>query len=312
MNRSTIQTIRRAGAFSAVVLSSFVLFACAVTPTAPPGSAEVRSKLNALKSDPNLAQRAQVELRDAEVAVRLAEQPLPSTEAPLGQHRVYMADHRVEIARAKATTRYAEDQRARFAEERDAARLAARTREADLARADASRARDDASRARDDASRARSNADAARSAEAATAAEAARQAAELQRQIDLLEAEATDRGLVLTLGDVLFTTGSAELQGGASNRLNKLVNFLNQYPDRRVLIEGHTDNVGSADYNQGLSQRRADSVRSYLTQQGIGSQRLTTSGMGLNRPIADNDSTAGRQQNRRVEIIIENPPLAGK
>lgn len=311
MNRSTMQTIQRAGTFAAVVLSSFVLFACAVTPSAPAGSAEVRSKLSALQSDPTLAQRAPVEIRDAEAAVRLAEQPLPSTEAPLGQHRVYMADRRVEIARAKASTRYAEDQRARFAEERDAARLEARTREADVARADANRARDDAARAQEDAARARSAADAARSAEAVTAAEAARQAAELQRQIDVLEAEATDRGLVLTLGDVLFTTGSAELQGGASNRLNKLVNFLNQYPERRVLIEGHTDNVGNADYNQGLSQRRADSVRSYLTQQGIGSQRLTASGMGLNRPIAGNDSAAGRQQNRRVEIIIENPP-AGK
>jgi outer membrane protein OmpA-like peptidoglycan-associated protein len=229
----------------------------------------------------------------------------------------------VEIARAKATTRYAEDQRARFAEARDAARLAARTREADRARDDAdyaradasrardsaSRARDDAARAQDDASRARGAADAARSAEAVTAADAARRAAELQRQIDVLEAEATDRGLVLTLGDILFATGSAELQGGAASRLNKLVNFLNQYPERRVLIEGHTDNVGSAGYNQGLSQRRAESVRSYLTQQGIEWQRLSASGMGLNRPIAGNDSTAGRQQNRRVEIIIENPPL---
>jgi outer membrane protein OmpA-like peptidoglycan-associated protein len=115
--------------------------------------------------------------------------------------------------------------------------------------------------------------------------------------------------LVLTLGDVLFTTGSAALQAGASTRLNKLVAFLNQYPDRRVLIEGHTDNVGDAGYNQGLSQRRAETVQSYLTGQGIGSQRLTASGKGLSQPIAGNDSAAGRQQNRRVEIIIENPPL---
>lgn len=299
MNRLTARSIKHAGTLTAVALTSLVLFACAVTPSSPPGAAEVRSKLSALQNDPNLAERARVEIQDAEVAVRLAEQPLDASEAPLGAHRVYMADHKVEIARAKATTRYAEYQRTRFAEERDAARLAARTLEADRARADASRARDDASRER-------SAADAARLSEA----ESARRAAELERQIAALEAEATDRGLVVTLGDVLFATGSAQLQGSASNRLNKLVNFLNQYPDRRVLIEGHTDNVGSAAYNQDLSQRRADSVRSYLTQQGIGWQRVSTSGMGLHQPIADNDSAAGRQQNRRVEIIIENPPLA--
>ena len=85
------------------------------------------------------------------------------------------------------------------------------------------------------------------------------------------------------------------------------MSFLNQYPERRVLIEGHTDNVGSADYNQGLSQRRADSVRYYLTQQGIASQRLSTDGIGMDRPVANNDTATGRQQNRRVEIIIENP-----
>lgn len=362
MNRSTRRYIQNTGTLAAAVITSLVLYACAATPSAPPGSAEVRNKLTALENDANLAGRARVEIQEAKEAVQLAEQPLPSTEGPLGEHRVYMADRKVEIARAKGTTRYAEEQRARFAEEREAARLAARTREAELARDEANYARDDAYRARDDANQARNDAsranadadqarydasrasadanearnaaDAARASEAqstadadeaarraasaarsaqaesaADAADAARQAAELQRQIDVLEAKTTDRGLVVTLGDVLFTTGSAALQNGASNRLDKLVAFLNQYPDRRVLIEGHTDNVGNADYNQGLSQRRAESVESYLTQQGIGSQRLSTSGMGLNQPIAGNDSAAGRQQNRRVEIIIENPPL---
>ena len=310
MNRLTARTIKHVGTFTAVALASLVLFACAVAPTSPTGAAETRSKLTALQNDPNLAERARIEIQAAEVAVRLAEQPLDASEAPLGAHRVYMADRKVEIARAKATTRYAEHQRTRFAEERDAARLAARTLEADRARMEAEDARAEARRARDDASTARSEADAARAAQAETAAEAARRAEEMERQIALLEAEVTDRGLVLTLGDVLFTTGSAQIEAGNSNRLNRLVTFLNQYPERRVLIEGHTDNVGSAAYNQDLSQRRADSVRNYLTQQGIGSQRISTSGMGLHRPIASNDSTAGRQQNRRVEIIIENPPLA--
>jgi len=310
MNRLTTQTSKLVGTLATVAVTSMVLFACATTPSSPPGAAETRSKLTTLQNDPNLADRARVEIQDAEEAVRIAERPLDSRAVDLGEHRVYMADRKVELARARATTRYAEYERTRFAEERDAARLAARTLEADRARREADYARADASQARDDASRARSAADAARRSEAESVAEAARRAAEWERQIAALEAEATDRGLVLTLGDVLFATGSAQLHGSASNRLNKLVSFLNQYPDRRVLVEGHTDNVGSSAYNQDLSQRRADSVGNYLTQQGIGRERVTTSGMGLNRPIAGNDSAAGRQENRRVEIIIENPPLA--
>ena len=323
MNVFSSQKMRYGKTFAALTFSVLVAAACATVPSSPEGASEVRNKLTVLQNDPNLAERAKVEIRDAELAVRLAEQPLSAAEAPLGTHRVYMADRQVEIARAKATTRYAEDQRARFAEERDAARLAARTREADAARydanraaADADRARADTARATADAERARADAaiaynaaDAARRAEAESSAEAARQAADLQRQIDELQAEVTDRGLVLTLGDVLFATGSAELQSGASDRLNKLVTFLNEYPERRVLIEGHTDSMGTSEYNQGLSQRRSESVKNYLTQQGIATQRLSTSGMGEDQPVATNDSAAGRLQNRRVEIIIENPPL---
>ena len=330
MNMLNSQNVRRGRTFAVLVFSFLAAAACATVPSSPEGATEVRNKLTVLQNDPNLASRAQVEIRDAEAAVRLAEQPLPATEAPLGAHRVYMADRQVEIARARAATRYAEDQRARFAEERDAARLAARTREADDARYDANRATAEADRAAADADRARADtarataeadraradtvaansaADAARRAEAESSADAARQAADLQRQIDELQAEVTDRGLVLTLGDVLFATGSAELQGGASDRLNKLINFLNEYPERLVLIEGHTDSMGTSEYNQGLSQRRSESVKYYLTQQGIATQRLSTSGMGEDQPIASNDSAAGRLQNRRVEIIIENPPL---
>jgi len=88
-----------------------------------------------------------------------------------------------------------------------------------------------------------------------------------------------------------------------------LVTFLNQYPDRDVEIEGHTDNVGSDTSNQSLSERRAESVKSYLLQQGIGTQRLSSTGKGEGQPIGDNNTETGRQQNRRVEIIIENPPV---
>lgn len=144
-------------------------------------------------------------------------------------------------------------------------------------------------------------------AEAARAS-AAERSDELQRQIDELQAQATDRGIVLTLGDVLFTSGMSDLNAGASSRLAKLASFLTHYPDRSALIEGHTDSMGGEGYNLGLSQRRADSVKSYLMGRGIGSMRLAASGKGESQPLAGNDSATGRQQNRRVEVIIDNPP----
>lgn len=334
--------IRRAG--SAAVLLSALLFlaACATTPSSPPGAAEARAKLSALQADPNLAPRAPLELREAKSAVRIAEQPLPESESSLGEHRVYMAERKIELARAKATGRYATEQRTALVEDREQARLNARTREAELARADANRARNDANVARSDASRAqnaassarfaeiqamaeadaarraastarhseaqasagadaaRRDADAARSAEAEASAdadaarrdaEAARrsearssasadaQAADLRRQISALEAEVTDRGLVLTLGDLLFATDRAVLEPGADRHLDRLVGFLEHYPDRRVEIEGHTDNVGAGEYNLGLSQRRAESVLNYLTQGGVDSNRLSALGL---------------------------------
>lgn len=286
MNKILTHRVKRGSGLAAMALSTIVIASCAMSPEAPQGALDARNDLTSLQNNPNLADRARVELREAEEAVRLAEQPLSESEAALGEHRVYMAETAVAIAEAKATTRYAEDQRAKLGDERDAARLRSRTQEVE---------------------RARNEADLAQSSQADAAAASAQKAEEYQRQIDALQAEITDRGVVLTLGDVLFATGSAELQGGASSNLNKLVSFLKEYPERRVQIEGHTDNVGSAEFNQRLSQRRADSVRSYLTQEGISSQRLSSTGIGMSRPVANNDSASGRQQNRRVEIIIENP-----
>lgn len=370
MRITTMSLVRRAGR-TALLLSSLVLLAaCATTPSSPPGAAEARSKLSVLQADRNLAVRVPLELREAEAAVRIAEQPLPADESNLGEHRVFMAERRIDIARARATERYALEQRAVLVEEREQARLMARTREAELARADANRARDEAYLARTDTGRAqqaasaaryaevqamaeadaarraaslarlseaeasagavaarrdadearsaealasadaiaaRQAADAARRSEAQNRAEAEAEAADLRRQINALEAEVTDRGLVLTLGDLLFATDRAVLEPGADRHLERLVDFLQRYPERRVEIEGHTDNVGASAYNLGLSQRRAESVLDYLTQRGIDPYRLSALDLGQERPIASNMTAAGRQQNRRVEIIIENP-----
>lgn len=285
MNATTRNHAHFSKALVTLAVTTLVISACATRPVSPPGAAEARAKLTQLQADQNLASRAPVAIREAETAVRVAEEPV-GRDVALGAHRVFMADRKVEIAMAQAKTRYAEDLRARLSEERASARLDARTREADEARRAS---------------------ETARAAAAGAAAEAARERAELQRQIDALEARETERGLVLTLGDVLFETARADLKPGSTGNLTRLVTFLNQYPQRSVVIEGHTDSVGSDEYNQSLSQRRADAVKSWLMQQGIASQRLVASGKGKHEPVADNSSAAGRQMNRRVDIIIENP-----
>jgi outer membrane protein OmpA-like peptidoglycan-associated protein len=292
------------GTLIATTVASVLLAACAAAPVKPDGAAEARNKLTQLQADPNLASRAPLAMKEADSAVRVAEQPQADKE--LAAYRVYLADRKVEIARAQAETSLAEDQRAALSAQRERARLNARTREADAAHLAAASSERQADAANLAAASSERQADAANLA----AASSEQQATELQRQIDVLQARPTDRGLVLTLGDVLFETGRSGLKMGATGNLNRLVAFLNEYPDRTALIEGYTDSVGSEDYNQGLSERRADSVKSYLVGEGIGTTRLSASGKGERDPVASNDSAAGRQQNRRVEVIISNPVAA--
>lgn len=131
------------------------------------------------------------------------------------------------------------------------------------------------------------------------------QADRLQEQISELEARPTDRGLVLTLGsDVLFDLDKHELRDGARRTIERVADFLLEYEDRQVLVEGFTDSTGARDYNLQLSQRRAESVRNALIQRGVDEDRIRTRGYGLDYPVATNETQAGRQLNRRVEIVI--------
>ena len=295
----------------AAAVAAVLLVGCATAPVKPDGAAEARAMLTQLQADPNLAGRAPIAMQEADAAVRIAEQP--EADQQLAAYRVYIADRKIGIARAEAETKFAEDQRVALIAQRDKAQLDARTREADIANSHVAMARADAADQKAQADAARSAAEASQAAamqadaaSQAAALSAQQQADELQRQIATLQARQTDRGLVVTLGDVLFASGRADLKDGADRNLNKLVAFLNKYPDRSVRIEGYTDSVGTEDFNLGLSQRRADSVRSYLVNQGVGSERLTTSGKGEADPVAGNDSASGRQQNRRVEVVISN------
>ena len=136
------------------------------------------------------------------------------------------------------------------------------------------------------------------------AEEAIAQRKQLESELSELKARQTDRGVILTLGDILFETGKANLMSGAMRSIDILADFLKKYPKRNVLIEGFTDSTGSETYNLGLSQQRANAVRDALTAKGITTERITTKGYGEQFPIAGNNTQAGRQQNRRVEIVI--------
>jgi outer membrane protein OmpA-like peptidoglycan-associated protein len=252
-----------------------VLAACASTSLRPAaGAVDARARLTQLQSDPALANRAPLAMQAADDAVRVAERP--GADSNLETYRVYMADRKIDIARAEAETRLAEDQRPELRAESEKARLDARTRELDLSQNQTALAN----------------------------SEGADHAAELQRQIDSLQGRAAGSSLVVTLGDSLFSDDGTVAENGSSGDLNRLVAFLDRYPDRTVSIAGYTDNTGADDDDQARSQRSADSVMSYLIGQGISPERLTASGMGDSSPVATNDSAYGRQQNRRVEVTI--------
>lgn len=137
---------------------------------------------------------------------------------------------------------------------------------------------------------------------------ARQEAGELQRQMAALQAEKTERGMVLTLGDVLFDINEATLAPGASRNIAKIADFMRSYPERQAVIEGHTDSMGDDDYNLDLSRSRAFAVRQSLIEEGISPARISTQGFGEALPVASNASSAGRQENRRVEIIFPDVP----
>lgn len=139
-------------------------------------------------------------------------------------------------------------------------------------------------------------------AQAQTAEERARA---LEQELAELKGKKTDRGVVVTLGDVLFDTGKATLKPGAYTTIDRLARVLKEDSARKVVIEGHTDNVGSDEYNQGLSERRAQSVQAALFERGVDSSQISTIGKGESTPVASNDDPGGRQQNRRVELVFQ-------
>ncbi len=129
--------------------------------------------------------------------------------------------------------------------------------------------------------------------------------ASARQELAELQAKKTARGTIVTLGSVLFSTGRAELLPGAERSVDRLARYLSENEEKTVLIEGHTDSTGSDTTNLRLSQDRADSVRIALITRGVDADRIVATGLGSSRPVASNSTAEGRQQNRRVEIVIQ-------
>lgn len=298
------------------LIAAAILAGCSTVPPQNPTLAEAHARYSSAQTNPEVVNLAPVELKKAGESLSKADAALSTGESDAAvNHLAYLAKQQVVIAEEIAKRKAAEMQITNASAQRDEIRLAARTAEVEAARRQTEMAQQTAEEqaARDQA---RIAAEQARAEEARRQAEAAQQTAEEQAardqaliaqqemQLKELEAKKTDRGLVITLGDVLFSVNRAELSPGGMRNVRKLAYFLNQYPQRKALIEGHTDSTGSHSINQPLSERRADAVRTALIDMGVSSDRIETRGYAAAYPVANNRTAAGRQLNRRVEIIL--------
>jgi outer membrane protein OmpA-like peptidoglycan-associated protein len=307
------------------LLASSLLAACS---TMPQSNAldDAHARYNSASADPQIVQLAPLQLKEADDALKRADQAQrDKKDAAEVDSLAYVARKKVAIAEETARRKTAEATSAQAAEERNKVQLDQRTAEADKANQAAATARQaatDAQQSAADAQQSEAKKSAALAAANAAADVARQQAADAQAQananadqnsakmlamqaeLDAMQAKKTDHGMVITMGDVLFDTARAQLKPGGTRNLQKLADFMKEYPERKVGVEGFTDSVGNDDYNQALSKRRADSVRSALLGMGIDSDRVSTRGYGESLPVASNDTKAGRQLNRRVEIVL--------
>jgi len=246
---------------------------CASTPQHSEDVVAAKAAVTQARTDQRVLDFAPVQLQTAEGNLKKAESLLDDRKSDvLMSHYAYLATREAQTAIAMGETGAVKKQIESADAERDRARLDARERQVDQANQKAQMAQG--------------------------------QADEMAQRLAEMQAKQTERGIVLTLQDVLFDTGRAELKSGASSTIINLASFMKDYPDRRVRIEGFTDSTGSAEFNQQLSENRALAVKDALVLAGIEANRIDVQGFGESNPVASNDTNEGRQLNRRVEILI--------
>jgi outer membrane protein OmpA-like peptidoglycan-associated protein len=299
--------IRKSG-FAIASAVALALAACSTQPTRNDALEQARSAVQQVESSPDAGKYAAAEVSAAHDALREADRLAEKRKSAEDvRQAAYIAQRHADIAAEQIARGLAEAKTAAAEAERQKVLLQAREQEAAAARAQAEMARAQAEAARSQAEIAREQAETASERARAAVLDEHRRATEMEEELRKLQAKQTERGMVLTLGDVLFDTGKAELKPGAAPTLDRLSTFLSEAADRSVTIEGHTDSMGSDSTNQALSENRANSVKTALVAKGIAAERIVAVGKGEAAPVASNDTAAGRQQNRRVEIIISNP-----
>ncbi|MDP1535528.1 MAG: OmpA family protein, partial [Rubrivivax sp.] len=304
------------------LLAAATLAACSSIPATNVMLEQARSDYGLAQASNQTQTLAPAELKQAGDALARADAAFAKREDKAQVTQLaYLSRQQTALAQEAAGRKASEAAVAAASAERDKLRLDARTREADLAAQSAAIATQDAAASQRQAEASRQQSEAAQRQAMASQQQAAasrQQAAAMQQQageaerrnqvlaaqLRELNAKQTDRGMVITIGDVLFDTGRAELKSGAVRNVERLGSFLKEYPQRKALIEGYTDSTGSEQTNQALSGRRAEAVMTALLGIGVSGGQLSAQGFGQARPVAGNDNAGGRQMNRRVEIVL--------
>ena len=280
---------------SPILLAIAVLVgACSSAPRTTTLLDQTRSDYRMAQSNANVASYAPQEMKQASEAMEQADAAAsrPDSEEKIDK-LAYLAKQKIALTQEAAKQRAAEAAVAIAGKQRDQIRLDQRTNEANQAKTSAEQSKLAAQLAQGETIEAQRKTQ-----------EAQTRAAQLEAQLVDLAAKKTERGMVITLGDVLFATDQARLSAEGMRTAQKLTNVLQQNPERTVLIEGFTDSTGTTAHNQELSERRAGAVRNALQEQGVARERIAVRGYGEAYPVAANDTSQNRQLNRRVEIVL--------
>ena len=292
-----------------------LLAACGSSPKSTSLLEQAHSDYRIAQNNPNVGRYAPLELKQAGDALAQADaQAADRASSEKIDQLAYLARQKIALTEEVAKQKMAEADVRNAGQERNQVRLDQRTNEANAANIRAEQARQVALLAINDAALAQADTDRAKQqtqvaqVDAANAQrmaqEAQQRAALLEAQLGELSAKKTERGMVITLGDVLFGTDLSRLTSDGEASAQKLAKILELNPRRTVLIEGFTDSTGTAEYNQHLSERRAMAVQNALQTLGVGRERVVIHGYGESYPVAANDSAQSRQMNRRVEIVL--------
>ena len=283
--------------FSKTVLLGFVSFAisgCATMQEPTKETIALQNQYMMAEQQSYVEKYAPLEFEDAKKMIEKTKKMEKSGKSEeLIEHQRYLAQKKLDTAIELAKEKRAQERVDNAALNRKDVLLAAKSKELNEAQDEAQRMSKRAKLAEREAEEARER-----------AKEMSAKAKKMAATLTDISATDTERGLVITMGSILFELNESELKSSSKTTVAKIADFLNQYPERDVLVEGFTDSTGSSDYNQTLSDKRAKAVTALLAGNGIDQNRLNAVGYGESYPAATNDTQLGRQKNRRVEIVV--------